>query len=173
MLKNKNVTPFSGINLLINKINQLRQVKEITNIVVSSDSELMIEMANSQGVTAHRRAVEFCDERSKTFGEGVCHICENVSGDDVLWAACTASLAFPKHYSEAIKPCYRALDDGYDSFVSMEAFKRYLWDDKGPVNYELNIKHDLLQQFSVLYFTTHGRYKQDEKIVYFWKGDAA
>ena len=36
-LKNKNVAPFAGTNLLINKINQLKEVKEISRIVVSSD----------------------------------------------------------------------------------------------------------------------------------------
>ena len=102
-LKNKNVAPFAGTNLLINKINQLKQVKEISNIVVSSDSDLMLSMAKSQGVDIHKRAIEFCDEKSKTFGEVVSHICENVSGDDILWATCTAPLVFPKQYREAIK----------------------------------------------------------------------
>ena len=73
-LKNKNVAPFAGTNLLINKINQLKQVKEISNIVVSSDSDLMLSMAKSQGVDIHKRAIEFCDEKSKTFGEVVSHI---------------------------------------------------------------------------------------------------
>ena len=44
-LKNKNVAPFAGTNLLINKINQLKQVKEVSDIVVSSDSETMLAMA--------------------------------------------------------------------------------------------------------------------------------
>lgn len=101
-LKNKNVAPFAGTNLLINKINQLKQVQEITNIVVSSDSETMLAMGAAQGVMTHKRAVEFCDEKSKTFGEVVAHICENVPGDDILWATCTAPLVFPKHYKEAI-----------------------------------------------------------------------
>ncbi len=88
-LKNKNVAPFAGTNLLINKINQLKQVQEINTIVVSSDSQMMLEMARQQGVATHKRAPEFCDEKSKTFGEVVAHICENVPGDDILWATCT------------------------------------------------------------------------------------
>ena len=44
-LKNKNVAPFAGTNLLINKINQLKEVKEISRIVVSSDSDMMCERA--------------------------------------------------------------------------------------------------------------------------------
>ena len=34
-LKNKNIAPFAGTNLLINKIEQLKKVSEIDNIVVS------------------------------------------------------------------------------------------------------------------------------------------
>ena len=155
-LKNKNIAPFAGTNLLINKINQLKQVKEITNIVVSSDSELMLAMAEREGVTTHRRALEFCDEKTKTFGEVVAHVCENVTGDHILWATCTAPLVFPKHYREAISLYHKALEDGFDSLVSMEQFKRYLWDEKGPVNYELGIKHVPSQQLPPLYFVTDG-----------------
>ena len=50
-LKNKNVAPFAGTNLLVNKINQLKQVKDITKIVVSSDSDLMLEMAKQPELT--------------------------------------------------------------------------------------------------------------------------
>ena len=73
-LKNKNIAPFPGTNLLINKINQLKQVDEITNIVVSLDTDLMLAMAASQGVMTHKRALEFYDEKTKTFGEVVAHI---------------------------------------------------------------------------------------------------
>ena len=155
-LKNKNIAPFAGTNLLINKINQLKHVKEIDNIVVSSDSDLMLAMAESQGVLTHKRAAEFCDEKTKTFREVVAHICANVEGDDILWATCTAPLVFPKNYKEAIALYYKALADGFDSLVSMEVFRRYVWDDKGPINYELGIKHVPSQQLPPLYFVTDG-----------------
>ena len=155
-LKNKNIAPFAGTNLLINKIEQLKKVPQIDNIVVSSDSDLMLEMAKSQGVMTHKRAVEFCDEKTKTFGEVVAHICSSVPGDHIVWATCTAPLVFPKHYSEAIELYFKALDDGYDSLVSMEKFKRYLWDDNGPVNYKLGIEHVPSQQLPALYFCTDG-----------------
>ena len=158
-LKNKNIAPFAGTNLLINKLNQLKQVQEIDCIVVSSDSDLMLAMARSQGVMTHKRDIEFCDEKSKTFGEVVAHICENVPGDDILWATCTAPLVFPKQYREAIKLYMEYVVNGngeYDSLVSMEQFKRYLWDEHGPVNYELGIKHVPSQQLPPLYFVTDG-----------------
>lgn len=168
-LKNKNIAPFAGTNLLINKINQLKQVKEISTIVVSSDSDTMLAMAKTQGVMTHKRAVEFCDEKTKSFGEVVAHICENVLGDDILWATCTAPLVFPKHYSEAISLYYEALKNGYDSLASMEAFKRYLWDENGPVNYELGIKHVPSQQLPSLYFVTDGILLAPRKKMIEWK----
>lgn len=155
-LKNKNVAPFAGTNLLINKISQLKQVREISEIVVSSDSERMLAMAKSQGIIVHKRDKVFCDEKSKTFGEVVAHICENVTGDDILWATCTAPLVFPKHYRLAINDYFKALKEGYDSLVSMEVFRRYIWNDNGPVNYELGMGHVPSQQLPPLYYVTDG-----------------
>jgi len=155
-LKNKNVAPFAGTNLLINKINQLKQVSYITNIVVSSDSELMLAMAKSQGVNIHKRDLEYCDEKTKSFGEVVKHVAESVDGDNILWATCTAPLVFPRIYEEAINQYFEALKNGYDSLMSVEAFKRYMWDDEGPLNYELGLKHVPSQQLPVLYFVTDG-----------------
>ena len=143
-LKNKNIAPFAGTNLLINKINQLKEVNEIEHIVVSSDSDMMLKMAESRGVLTHKRSIEYCDEKTKTFGEVVAYICNNVKGDDILWATCTAPLVFPKHYREAIKLYKKAIKEGYDSLVSMEKFRRYLWDDNGPINYRLGIVSALL-----------------------------
>ncbi len=155
-LKNKNVAPFAGTNLLVNKITQLKQVEAIDQIVVSSDSDMMLHMADCQGVHTHKRAPEFCDEKTKSFGEVVAHICQNVSGDHILWATCTAPLVFPKHYRAAAKEYEDALHNGFDSLVSMELFRRYLWDKNGPVNYKLGIEHVPSQQLPPLYFVTDG-----------------
>lgn len=171
-LKNKNIAPFAGTNLLINKLNQLKQVPEIDKIVVSSDSELMLSMAKTQGAMTHKRAIEFCDEKTKTFGEVVAHVCESVEGDDILWATCTAPLVFPKHYREAIALYMEHVKngkEGYDSLVSMEQFKRYLWDDHGPVNYELGVKHVPSQQLPPLYFVTDGILLAPRKKMIEWK----
>lgn len=155
-LRNKNVAPFAGTNLLVNKIQQLKQVPEITDIVVSSDSDLMLEMADLACVKTHKRAPEFCDEKSKTFGEVVRHIAESVEGETILWATCTSPLVFPKDYKAAIKVYYEALNNGFDSLMSVEVFKRYIWNEEGPLNYELGTKHVPSQQLPTLYLVTDG-----------------
>ena len=151
-LKNKNIAPFAGTNLLVNKIHQLQEVKEITRIVVSSDSDLMLAMAKAAGADTHKRAPEYCDEKTKTFGEVVRHIAESVDGETILWATCTSPLVFPKDYRKAIAAYYPALEKGYDSLMSVESFKRYIWNEEGPLNYELGLKHVPSQQLPTLYF---------------------
>lgn len=155
-LKNKNIAPFAGTNLLVNKINQLKQVPEVTRIIVSSDSDLMLEMAKAAGADTHKRAPEYCDEKTKTFGEVVRHIAESVDGDDILWATCTSPLVFPKDYRAAINAYYPALEQGYDSLMSVESFKRYIWTEEGPLNYELGLKHVPSQKLPTMYFVTDG-----------------
>ncbi|MEG0305419.1 MAG: acylneuraminate cytidylyltransferase family protein [Oscillospiraceae bacterium] len=168
-LKNKNVAPFAGTNLLINKIQQLQRVKQIDKIVVSSDSDMMLRMAKSQGVETHKRGIEFCDEKTKSFGEVVEHICSSIDGDHVLWATCTSPLVSPEIYEKAINEYLTALNDGYDSLVSMEIIRRYLWDDNGPINYELGVKHVPSQKLPPLYFVTDGILLAPRKKMIEWK----
>lgn len=155
-LKNKNIAPFADSNLLLNKIEQLKQVSKISSIVVTSDSDDMLSMALNSGVLTHKRSFEYCDEQTKTFGEVVRHVCENVEGEHILWATCTSPLVEPCLYNQAIEAYFAGLSEGYDSLVSFEEVKRYIWDEKGPVNYELGIKHVPSQQLPPLYFVTDG-----------------
>lgn len=157
-LPNKNIAPFNGTNLLINKIKQLKKVKEIGNIVVSSDSDVMLDMAKDQGVHTHRRDLVYCDEKTKSFGEVVRHICESVDGDNIIWATCTSPLVTPDIYRKAIREYLEIVvtRKEHDSLVSMEPFQRYVWDDKGPVNYQLGRKHVPSQNLPVLYYVTDG-----------------
>lgn len=155
-LKSKNVAPFAGTNLLLYKIEQLKRVEEIKKIIVSSDSDKMLKMAEMSGVLTHKRAPEYCDEATKTFGEVVSHICESVEGEHILWATCTAPLVFPKIYKNAIRTYLSKINSGNDSLISVEPFKRYLWNQKGPINYELGLGHVPSQQLPELYFVTDG-----------------
>ena len=156
-LKNKNIAPFGNSNLLLNKIEQLKQVPEVTQIVVSSDSDYMLDLARKAGVKTHKRALEYCDEKTKSFGEVVKHICESVSGDHILWATCTSPLVEPFMYSCAISDYFTNVVHGsYDSLVSFDMIKRYLWNDDGPLNYELGVKHVPSQQLPPLYIVTDG-----------------
>ena len=155
-LKDKNIAAFGGKTLLTYKIDQLKQVPAITSIVVSSDSDDMLTMAEERGVVTHRRATEYCDEKTQPFGAVVAHICEHVSGEHVVWATCTSPLVEPENYADAIDTYGEKLSEGYDSLMSVEPFQRYVWSEKGPLNYELGVKHVPSQELPVYYRVTDG-----------------
>ena len=54
-VKNKNIKPFAGTSLLEIKIKQLKQIDLLDEIIVNTDSEEMLELARSLGVTPFKR----------------------------------------------------------------------------------------------------------------------
>lgn len=143
-LPNKNILPFGDSNLLVHKIRQLKKIPLLDEIIVSSDSEEMLEMARQEGVGTHKRAIEYADEKTKSWGEivslwakSVCH------GDNVMMAYCVTPLCDVSHYTEAIDMYekYVLCKKEYDSVASVKTFKEYLWDDVGPVNYRVGLGH--------------------------------
>lgn len=52
---NKNIKPFGDSNLLQMKLNTLKQVKNIDEIVVNSDCDKMLEIGKMNDVKTHKR----------------------------------------------------------------------------------------------------------------------
>jgi CMP-N-acetylneuraminic acid synthetase len=155
-MPHKNITKFDGEPLLVRKILQLKRVSEISEIIVSSDSDLYLSMAVDAGAKPHKRAPAYCDEVSVPFGEVVAHVCECLPGKNILWAPCTSPLVEPATYIRAIACYATALENGYDSLISVEPFKRYVWNEEGPVNYRLGLGHVPSQELPPLYFISDG-----------------
>jgi len=153
-LKDKNISRFAGLNLLTWKIEQLKLVKEIENIVVSSDSDLMLEMAMDKGCQIQKRPPEFCDEITKPFGDVVEWVVSNVTGEHILWATVTSPLTDQTHYAAAIDKYYEVLGE-YDSLVSFSVIKHFIWNEDGPVNYSLS-SHVSSQNLPAFYQKTCG-----------------
>jgi N-acylneuraminate cytidylyltransferase len=168
-IKNKNISPFGDDNLLTYKIKQLKEVELINTIVVSSDSDEMLRMASELGVETHKRAVEYCDDKSQPFGAVVAHICENITGDHVIWAPCTSPLTESSDYQNAIILYNEKIMAGYDSLVAVEEFRHFLWDEKGPINYEVGIRQVPSQQLPVLYRITGGLHIAPREKMIEWK----
>lgn len=156
-LKDKNIFPWTnGKNLLTNKIDQLKKVKEINRIVVSSDSDEMLSMADENGCYTHKRDAAYCDESTKSFGEVVSHIADNVQGEHILWATVTCPLLGTSKYSDSIKKYFEALEEGHDSLISFTSFQHYTWDENGPINYKLGKEHVPSQELKLMYIPTFG-----------------
>ncbi len=153
-LPNKNILPFGDSNLLVHKIRQLKQVKGLDRIIVSSDSDEMLEMANSEGVQTHKREIEYCDECTKTFNEVVEYIAKGVEGDILMWAPCVCPLTSVESYEHALTDFeQKVLIEGkYDSLISAKSFKEYLFDENKPLNWnpEFHIPSQNLPAWKVI-----------------------
>lgn len=154
-LTNKNISPFAGKNLLLHKIEQLKQIDSIEDIVVSSDSDIMLEMAANAGAHTQRRPPAYCDEKTKSFGEVVEWVASNLTGDHILWATCTSPLIKNSEYQQAIETYFEKLGE-HDSLVSFEELKRFVWNENRPINYSLGGGHVPSQELPALYTKTCG-----------------
>lgn len=107
-LNNKNILPFADTTLLEYKIKQLKQVKEISKILVSSDSIKMLEISKSYDVDIDKRPIEYANE-TKPFGEFLQYITTIVNNTHLMWACCTSTLVSTDRYKEAIESYFLSL----------------------------------------------------------------
>ncbi|MDR1325960.1 MAG: hypothetical protein LBK00_07995 [Treponema sp.] len=79
----KNILPFAGTNLLIHKIRQLKNLPSVSEILVSSNSDEMLDMAETEGAKAMKRPVDLADE-SRPFGDFVEYITQLLTDEGLM-----------------------------------------------------------------------------------------
>ena len=165
-LKNKNILPFGESNLLIHKIRQLKQVSSIDSIVVSSDSDVMLEMADKEGVKTHKRALEYSDEKTRSFNEVVENVVLGAEGDHILWTPCVCPLFDSTYLENGIKTYKNEVIPGnyHDSLISVSSVKEYLWDEEKPLNYTVE-HHVPSQQLPNWYSVINGLYMAPRQLM--------
>lgn len=154
-LKNKNILPFAGSNLLVHKLRQLKQVDDIEEIIVSSDSEEMLDFARAELVTAIPRPSQYADE-SRPFREFLRYICGEIKTEHVLWAQCTSPMVSPELYAKALRLYREKLGKGWDSLLSVYRYQHYLFNEHGPMNFNPWENHLNSQDLPALYYMTSG-----------------
>ena len=154
-LPNKNILPFGNSNLLLHKIEQLKKVKGITNIIVSSDSDQMLQMAEDAGVQAWKRPQKYADE-SVSFGRFLDYLCEVLPNEHILWACVTSPLVEPELYEKAIQLYFEKLEEGFDSLITCLPCQSYYMDEKGPINFKMGLEHVNSEKLQPIYHFTNG-----------------
>lgn len=154
-LPNKNILPFGESNLLQHKIEQLKQVEDIHEIICSSDSDEMLEIAETAGIKAIKRPIQYANE-SVPFGMFLEYVCDIIEGDHLMWACATSPLVEPYLYRKAIQTYFEKLEEGYDSLITCAPYQTYLMDEKGPLNFKMGLEHKNSEQLPLLYHFTNG-----------------
>ena len=133
-VKNKNLKPFAGQNLLEIKIKQLKEISLIDKIVVNSDCSRMLEIATNLGVDAQAREEYYASSEATNseFFENLGKTCE---GEYILISLVTAPLIFTETYYDCIRMFLE--DPKVDNLVTTSLVKHHLWLNKTPLNYNL------------------------------------
>ena len=71
----------------------------------------------------------------------------------------------PLEYKQGFSNYFDGLNKGYDSLVSVNLIKEYLWNDKGPLNYSASEKHVVSQNLPNIYRITNGLYMAPKEVM--------
>lgn len=137
----KNTRPFAGIEggLLKIKLNQLIKCEAIDSIVLSTNDEEVIHIAQSMQnskITIDCRPEHLASSSTST-DDLVKYVPSIISEGAVLWTHVTSPFVDEKIYSKAIEVYKKALSEKtHDSLMSVTALRTFIWDKKGAVNYD-------------------------------------
>lgn len=132
-VKNKNLKPFAGSNLLEIKINQLKRIKNLDGIVVNSDDDNILGTAEKLGCECIRRDAYYCTDEIQP-NELYVHLAETFPADLIAITNTTSPLIKDETIYEAIE-CFKKNMGKYDSLNTGNYVKDFLWLDGKPLNY--------------------------------------
>lgn len=133
-IPNKNFKDFkNGLSLLELKLNILKSIGSIDEIVVNTDSDIAIEIAKKYNVSYFRRE-DYYASSSVSQSDFFVNLAENTNSDSLLYAPCTSPFIKLETYNNVInlfKTNY------FDSVITVGVVKEFLWLDNKPINYDI------------------------------------
>ena len=135
--KNKNIRRFGyESSLLIKKIKTLLQVESIHGVLVTSDCDEMLAVAQEAGANIHKRDDIYCGDNKTcpagTFFHELGRLCPTGT---LMHVPCTTPFVSVDTYREAIE-MWRSKHPLVDSVNSTTPCKHFLWHGKQALNYD-------------------------------------
>lgn len=132
-VKDKNVRPFAGKSLLEHKLEVIKDLP-VEDIIVNTDSEEAIEIAQKAGVSFHRREPYYASSKCSN-SEFHHYLAKVTDSENILIAQVTAPLITRESYEKAIQIFY---EKDCDSLMSVKVLKEFIWYNGRPLNYSLD-----------------------------------
>ena len=132
-VNNKNFRNFAGKNLLKHKIEVLKKVKKLDDIIINTDSDEAIETAKDYGVNFERRENYFASAEcsNSDFWE---NIALNTKSKFILFTHCTNPMIELRTYENIIK-IFEETKNRNDSINTVNDVKEFLYLDNKPLNF--------------------------------------
>ena len=116
-VQKKNLRPFGNTNLFELKLQQLKLAKGFSEIIVSSEDQHILKIAEQHGYTIHNRD-PYYSTNDVPMSEVYSHIASELPGEHVAWLNVTNPLAEGPIYSQAIEK-YKSMAPHYDCLLSV------------------------------------------------------
>lgn len=131
----KNTKTFSDTTLLDIKINTVKQIAGVDDIIVNTDCPVSIAIAEAHNINTHDRDPYFASDEAST-NEHWRHLAEVTDADIIMLGQTTSPLIKASTYENALNMFIENLEMGYDSLNTVSEVKEFLWQDGKPINYK-------------------------------------
>lgn len=162
-VKNKNTRPFGGFGngLLELKLKQILEVPIISKVIVSSNDAIVLDYVrglNNKKLIALSRPNEL-GVSSTPMSDFIKYTAQLEEDGVMLMTHVTHPFVKAEDYKNIIKNYLEAISNGYDSLLTVTKMQKFLWDEKGPFNYDDRIeKWPRSQDIKPLYEVNHAAY---------------
>lgn len=164
-VKNKNTKPFLHYKngLIQNKVEQLLKSKLISQVLISSDDDIVLNISRKfqkqdSRIKIDNRPTHFASDITTT--EDLIRYASNVlSKDHILWTHVTSPFINGADYDSAINIYKKNVlnSNEFDSLMSVNKLQTFLWNRNGPVNYDRSMsKWPFTQSIDPLYEVNSG-----------------
>tara|TARA_B100001939_G_scaffold264927_1_gene232184 strand:+ start:1147 stop:1815 length:669 start_codon:yes stop_codon:yes gene_type:complete len=132
----KNFIPFvDGKSLLEVKLEMLKRISVIDEIIVNTDSDKALQIADEYGVSKKEREPYFASNEC-TNSEFFQNMAETTDTDYLIYSPCTAPLVKESTYYDFVNRFINGIDNGHDSLTTVNVLKHHMWLDGKPLNYD-------------------------------------
>ncbi|MDR2408633.1 MAG: acylneuraminate cytidylyltransferase family protein, partial [Bacteroidales bacterium] len=170
-VQNKNTRPFAGIKggLLENKLNQLIKTKKIDEIILSTNDEECIRIAEGFSEKCSRlRIIQRPDSLcldTTNLQDLIAYVPTVTQAGHILWGHVTTPIAGASEYDDAVELYFLKRTEGYDSLVSVTELKNFLLDKEGKIiNNNTSLPWPRTQDLELLYEINHVMFITDRSI---------
>ena len=137
-VKHKNFRPFGGSSLLVHKIEMLKKLDFLDEIIVNTDSDKAISIAKKLNVKYFKRDPYFASSQcvNSDFWKNVA---DNTKSEFIMFTNCTSPLIQLNTYKKIISLSKKIFEKNkFDSLNTVTEIKEFLFKDNKPINFKLN-----------------------------------
>jgi CMP-N,N'-diacetyllegionaminic acid synthase len=132
-VQNKNIRPFAGTTLLDIKLRQLKRIKGLDGVIVNSNDDEILAVAEKHGVQLVKRDQRYASNEV-SMSDVYENMAQNFDADVVMYSNVTNPLLENSSIEQMIELFRRGGD--FDSVNSVNAIKEFMYLDGKAINYD-------------------------------------